>query len=241
MTITDRSAATRRTPMDPQRRTSLVAGVFYLVTFISIPTLVIYGPVRSVGYVLGTGPDTGALVGGVLELIVALAGIGTAVTLFPVVRRQNEGFAIGFVASRLLEASMIFVGVVALLSVVALRRDPSGADPVALAGVGKALTAAYGWTFLFGQTLMPAINGVLLGTLMYRSGLVPRIIPTLGLIGAPLLAASVVAIVFGLWEITSVWHALATLPIFLWELSLGVWMTVKGFKPSAPVLHSATV
>jgi Domain of unknown function (DUF4386) len=241
MTLTDRSAAPRRTPMDPQRRTSLVAGVFYLVTFISIPTLFIYGPVRSVGYVLGAGPDTGALGGGVLELIVALAGIGTAITLFPVVRRQNEGFAIGFVTARVLEASMIFVGVVALLSVVALRRDPAGADPAALVAVGKGLTTVYGWTFLFGQTLMPAINGVLLGTLMYRSGLVPRIIPTMGLIGAPLLLGSVTAIVFGLWEITSVWHALATLPIFLWELSLGVWLTVKGFKPSAPVLHTATV
>ena len=230
MTITDRPP----TRLASHRRTSLVAGVFYLVTFVSIPTLVLYGPVRTAGYVVGAGPDTAVLWGGVLELVVALAGIGTAVTLFPVVRRQNEGFALGFVTTRVLEASLILLGVISLLTIVVLRRDP---DPAALVGVAKALAAVYGWTFLLGQTLMPALNALLLGTLMYRSGLVPRILPVTGLIGAPLLAGSVVAILFGLWTVTSVWHALATAPIFLWELSLGVWLLVKGFNPSSPVLR----
>lgn len=234
MTITDRTPQMRT---DTHRRTSLVAGCFYLITFVSIPTLAIYGPVRTAGYVVGAGPDTGVLWGGLLELVVALAGIGTAITLFPVVKRQNEGFALGFVATRVLEASLIFLGVVSLLSIVALRQDPAGADAASLVIVGKGLATVYGWTFLLGQALMPALNAVLLGTLMYRSGLVPRIIPTMGLIGAPLLSASVVAIMFGLWDITSVWHIVATAPIFFWELSLGVWLLVKGFKSSSPVLR----
>src|SRR6266536_6411074 len=112
--------------MSPHRKTSLAAGVLYLLTFVSIPTLAMYGPVKGANYVLGAGPDTGAIFGGILEMIVALAGIGTAVALFPVVKRQNEGVALGFVASRTLEAATIFVGVGCLLSLVTLRQAGSG-------------------------------------------------------------------------------------------------------------------
>ena len=130
------------------------------------------------------------LVGGFLEVIVALAGIGTAVTLYPVVKRQNEGAALGFVAARVLEAAMIFTGVVSLLSLVTLRQDlggAAGANAAALVTTGASHVAVYNWTFLLSQSLMPGINALLLGSLMYRSRLVPRIIPVLGLIGAPLL------------------------------------------------------
>ena len=113
--------------MSPLRKTALVAGVFYLLTFVSIPTLFLYGPVRGPNYILGPGPDTAVIIGGVLEIIVALAGIGTAVTLYPVVKRQNEGVALGFVGSRVLEAATIFAGVACLLSVVTLRQAGAGA------------------------------------------------------------------------------------------------------------------
>ena len=116
--------------MSPLRKTALVAGVFYLLTFVSIPTLFLYGPVRSPKYILGPGPDTAVIIGGVLEIIVALAGIGTAVTLYPVVKRQNEGVALGFVGSRVLEAATIFAGVASLLSVVTLRQVGAGAARV---------------------------------------------------------------------------------------------------------------
>ena len=159
--------------MNSTRKTALVAGVFYLITFISIPTLALYGPVKNHrDYILSSGADTGVLVGGFLEVIVALAGIGTAVTLYPVVKRQNEGVALGFVAARVLEAAMIFTGVVSLLSLVTLRQDlggAAGADAASLVTTGASLVATYNWTFLLGQTLMPGINALLLGTLMYRS------------------------------------------------------------------------
>ena len=180
--------------MTPLRKTALVAGVFYLITFISIPTLALYGDVKTdPGFIVSAGSSTGVLWGAFLEVIVALAGIGTAVTLFPVVKRQNEGMALGFVAVRTLEAAMIFTGVVSLLALVHLRQDlgaAAGADSTSLVATGASLVATYNGTFLLGQTLMPCISALLLGTLMYRSGLVPRAIPLMGLIGAPLLIAS---------------------------------------------------
>jgi hypothetical protein len=225
--------------MNSPRKTALVAGGFYLVTFISIPTLALYGAVHSPDYVVGPGPDTGVLWGGLLEVIVALAGIGTAVALFPVVKRQNEGVALGFVAARVLEAAIIFVGVVSLLSVVTLRQDPAGADAASLVTTGKALVAIHDGTFLLGQGLIPGVNALLLGYLMYRSRLVPRIIPALGLIGAPLLLASVTATFFGVYAQVSVWSGLATIPIAAWELSLGLWLVLKGLKPS-PITAGTT-
>src|ERR1700734_1572804 len=128
MTTTMRVTTTNRVPMDSMRKTALVAGVFYLMTFVSIPTLALYGPVKNHrDWILGSGTHTGVLVGGFLEVIVALAGIGTAVTLYPVIKRHNEGVALGFVAARILEAGMIFTGVISLLSLVTLRQDLGGA------------------------------------------------------------------------------------------------------------------
>ena len=222
--------------MSPARRTALVAGVFYLITFISIPTLALYGPVKNHrDWILSSGGHTAVLVGGFLEVIVALAGIGTAVTLYPVVKRQNEGFALGFVTTRVLEACMIFTGVVSLLSLVTLRQHlggTAGADAASLITTGASHVAVYNGTFLLGQSLMPGLNALLLGSLMYRSRLVPRVIPVMGLIGAPLLITSVFATMFGGIEQYSSLAALAALPVAAWEFSLGVWLVVKGFKPS---------
>ena len=260
MATTVRTPATKppakRIPMSSTRKTALVAGVFYLITFISIPTLALYGPIKNHrDWILGSGSHTAVLVGAFLEVIVALAGIGTAVTLFPVVKRQNEGVALGFVASRVIEAAMIFTGVLSLLSLVTLRHDlggAAGANAAALVTTGASHVAVYNWTMLLGQTLMPGINALLLGTLMYRSRLVPRVIPVLGLIGGPLLIAAVFAALFGgsIGHV-SAFQAIATLPVAAWEFSLGVWLVVKGFKPSpitaemdaagtAPAYHDVT-
>ena len=224
-------------PMSSTRKTALVAGVFYLITFISIPTLALYGPVKNHrDWILSSGGNTAVLVGGFLEVIVALACIGTAVTLYPVVKRQNEGTALGFVAARVLEAGMIFTGVVSLLSLVTLRQDLGGAaeaNAASLVTTGVSHVAVYNWAFLLGQSLMPGINALLLGSLMYRSRLVPRVIPVMGLIGAPLLITAVIAMLFtGHAHMVTGASALAALPVAAWELSLGVWLVVKGFRPS---------
>jgi Domain of unknown function (DUF4386) len=216
--------------MDSLRKTALVAGLLYVITFVSIPTLVLYGPVLSdPNYIVGPGPDTPVIIGAILEVIVALAGVGTAVVLYPVVKRQNEAAALGFVGSRTLEGAAIVAGVVSLLSLVTLRQAGAGAGALA---TGQALAAAYNWFFLLGQSLMPVVNALLLGSLLYRSRLVPRILPLVGLIGAPILLASDIAVLFGLWDRISAPSGLLALPIALWEFSLGVYLIVKGFKPS---------
>jgi hypothetical protein len=229
--------------MTPLRKKALVAGVFYMVTFISIPTLGMYSHIKNNrDFILGSGSTNAVLVGCLLEVIVALAGIGTAVTLYPVIKRQNESAALGFVTLRVLEAAMIFTGVLSLVSIVTLRQTMSGttaADAAALVTTGASHVATYKATFLLGQTLMPAINALLLGSLMYRSRLVPRIIPTMGLIGGPLLISATLATLLGHNSPTSAWSALATLPVAAWEFSLGVRLIVKGFSPSPLAAHDA--
>jgi hypothetical protein len=224
------------TTMSSSRKISLAAGVFYLLTFISIPTLALYAQVRDPNYILGSGPDTSVLIGAILEIIVALAGVGTAVALFPMLKRQNEGVALGFVTSRTLEGAAIFAGVASLLTVVSLRQAGAGSGALV---TGQALVAFYDRMFLIGQSTMPAVNALLLGSLLYRSRLVPRVLPVLGLIGAPILLASNAAILFGLLGRVSPLAGLTALPIALWEFSLGVWLVTKGFNPSAITPGSA--
>lgn len=216
--------------MDSLRKTSLVAGVLYLITFVSIPTLGLYDSIRTdPGYITGPGTDDAVVVGAILEIIVAFACIGTAVVLYPVVKRQNQAVALGFVGARVLEAATIVAGVVALLSIVTLRQDGVGAEGLV---TGQSLLAQREWTTLLGQSLIPALNALLLGSLLYQSRLVPRILPIVGFIGAPLLIASDIGVLFGAWEPVSAVPGLAALPIALWELSLGVWLVVKGFRTS---------
>jgi len=235
MTIAVQTTATTRVPMTSLRKTALVAGALYLLTFVSIPTLALYRSVHDLKFIIGPGPDTGVFFGGVLEIIVALACIGTAVALYPAVKWQNEGVALGFVGARVLEAGTIFAGVACLLSVVTLRQAGAGADALV---TGQALVAMYDRMFLIGQSFLPAVNALLLGSLLYQSRLVPRVLPLLGFIGAPLLVASDIATLFGLWGQVSVLSGIAALPVALWEFSLGVWLVVKGFNASARVLAS---
>jgi hypothetical protein len=217
--------------MAPFRKTSLAAGVLYLLTFVSIPTLFLYGQVKSdSAYIAGTGPDTAIILGGILEVIVALACIGTAVALYPVVKRQNEGTALGFVAARTLEAAAIFAGVVALMAIVTLRQSGAGEEALI---TGQALLALHTWTTLLGQGMLPAFNALLIGSLMYQSRLLPRVLPVLGFIGAPLLLAGVVGTLFGWWGPVSPLSGFGALFLALWEFGMGLWLVIKGFRPAA--------
>src|SRR4051794_37822192 len=221
------SPTTRR--MDPMRRTALTAGVLYLITFVSIPTLVLYQPVKNaVGeFVLGAGSTSGVLWGAVSEVIVGLAGIATAVVLYPILKRVSQTAALGLVTARLLETSLIFVGVIHLLSIITLRNTVAGtpgADPSALVTMSQGLVAGYNWTFLLSQSLMPVACDLLLGYMLYRSGLVPRIFPIIALVGAPLLLVSDIAVFIGAVPQLSPVTALAAMPVAVFEFSLGVWL-----------------
>lgn len=231
--------------VDPMRQHARVAGIFYLLTFASsIPALVLIGPVlHDTGYVTGAGHDTRVLWGCLLDAVNAITAIGSAVALFPVVKRQNESMALGFVTSRMLEAAVVMIGVVGLLGVVTMRQTLAGGtgDPEAMTATADAIVHVRNWTFLLGPGLMPAFNAVLLGTLLHRSRLVPRLIPTVGLVGAPLLLAAMLATYFGVIDQVSPVSGILTLPIAAWELSVGLWMTFRGFSTTSPVLPTLPV
>jgi hypothetical protein len=217
------------------RRIALVAGVLFIITFITaIPALYLFQPVLDdpAGYIAGAGADNRIFFGALLELLLIIANIGTAVVLFPILKRQSEILALGYVTARVVECVFIAVGILSVLAVVTLRQEPASAD----AELAESLAAIKDWTFLLGPGFVVGVgNGLLLGYLMYRSGLVPRPMAVLGLVGGPLVCASGIAVLFGVFDQGGAGQGIATIPEFLWELSLGIWLTVKGFRPS-PVL-----
>jgi hypothetical protein len=218
----------------------LIGGIWFAITFIaSIPALLLYDPVlNDTRYILGAGSITRIEFGALLEVILALSGIATAVVFYPVLKRQNEAVALGYVASRTVESIMILVGVISVMSVVTLRQDIGGAgaaDPATLEIAGRSLIAIKDWTFLLGPAFCAGFgNGVLLGYLMYTSGLLPRRLALFGLIGGPVSLAGAIAVLFGAWDQTDAIQLILTLGEIIWEVGLSIWLIVKGFNP-API------
>lgn len=238
MTMTATERVTRPVQADSTRNNARAAGIFYLLTFASsIPALLLIDPVlHNADYIVSSGHDTRVLWGCFLDLVNALTAVGSAVAVYPIVKRRNESLALGFVTSRMFEAAVIVIGVISLLTVVLLRQDfagTAGGGPDSLPLIGQTLVHVRDWTFLLGPGFMAAINAVLFGTLMYKSGLVPRVIPMMGLIGAPILISANLLTFFGHNTQTSSWSMLATLPVAAWEFSVGSYMAFKGFKRTA--------
>ncbi|MGI5207631.1 DUF4386 domain-containing protein [Spirillospora sp. CA-108201] len=224
------------TSADAVQRTARIAGVWFVLTFVlSIPAVFLYDPVlNDANYILGSGADTQVRAGALLEILTAVANIATAVVLFPVLKRQSESVALGYVGTRILESTVIVMGVVSVLAVVALRQDPDGGGGAAL--IGRSLVAVKDQTFLLGPAFCAGFgNGVLLGYLMFRSGLVPRPMALIGLIGGPIACATATAVLFGVYEQRSPVNFLFTAPEIVWEASLGVYLIAKGFRP-APLI-----
>ena len=225
--------------MNPQT-IARVFGVLFLITFItSIPAYFFYVPVLDdPSYIVGAGADTRVSFGAFLELLLIIANIGTAVVLYPIVRRQNEILALGYVTARIVECVFIAVGILSLLTVVTLRQEAAaaaaaGVDGGLLVALGESLVALHNWTRQLGPGFVVGVgNGLILGYLMYRSGLVPRGMAVLGLIGGPLIIVTGVAVLVGVLEEGGVWQV-AVIPEFFWELLLGIWPIVRGFNPSA--------
>ena len=231
--------------MSLDQKRARIFGVLYLITYVtSIPALLLYEPVlrHPVGYIAGGGHDNRILFGALLELLLIIANIGTAVVIFPIMRRQFEGLSIGYVTARIFECTFILVGIVAMLGIITLHKEAAGASEGTIA---YSLAAIKDWTFLLGPGWVVGWgNGLILGYLMYRTGLVPRRMAWLGLVGGPLIIISGTAIMFtgnhpggtlrGL-------QGIATAPEFVWELFLGVYCTIWGFRRDAPILsRSAT-
>jgi hypothetical protein len=221
--------------MTLMRKTALAVGVLFILTFLtSIGAVLAYGPVLSdPNYISGAGADGRVFLGAFLELMLIVTNIGCAVALFPILKRNGEGLALGYVAARIVECTFILIGLLSVLAIVSLRQTAAAADAGSLATIAKTLLAIHNWTFLLGPGFTDGIGtGLILGYLLYRSGLVSRRMALFGLVGGPLLAASGAAVLFGLISQGSSVQGIMTVPEIIWELFLGLWLTFKGFSQS---------
>lgn len=216
------------------RRIATLTGWLMVITFVtSIPAYFFYAPVRNDPALItgaGADPTAAVAVGAVLELLLVIANVGTAVVPYALFKRYSQSLALGYVAARLVECTFIAIGILSMLTFLFLRQE-GAADAV----LGGFLVAIYDRAFLLGPGFCAGVaNGMILGGLMYRSGLVPRGMAMLGVVGGPLVALSGIAVMFGLIERAGTVQGIATIPEFLWELSFGVYLIVRGFR-SPPV------
>jgi Domain of unknown function (DUF4386) len=226
-------------PTRSEQRTAHIMGAWFLGTFVfSIPAFWFYNPVLNhADYVVGRGSDTGVAVGALLEIFLAICGIATAVVIFPIVKRVNESTALGYIAARTVESILILVGVLSLMSIVALRHDAaSGTSGGGLVDVSRSLLALHDQVSLLGPQFCAGLgNGILLGYLMWRSRLLPRPMVIFGLVGGPLAVLAGIGVLLGAWGIHAELPVAMTAPEAIWELSLSVWLLLRGFRPS-PIL-----
>ena len=223
------------------RRMSLTTGIMWLITFAtSIPALWLFQPLLDdpAGYVSGAGHDNRIFFAALLELLLIISNIATAVIPYPLLKRQHEGCALGFVTARIMESTFILVGILSVLVVVGLRTDPPAGSQETTESIAYSFAALKDFTFLLGPGFVVGVgNGLLFGYLMYRSGLVPPRMALLGLVGGPALIASGVAVMFGVDQPSGTLQGLCTIPEALWELLVGLYFTFKGFRPQAPILR----
>lgn len=224
------AASTTFKNLPAHRKRSLIAGLLYLLTFVSIPSLALYTQAKSANYIVGSGSDTSAIIAAILEVTVAFAGIATAVVLFPMLKKQNESAALGLVAARTVESASILVGVAFIMTIVTLHQTGAG---VASLPVSHALATMYDRIFLLSQSFMPAICDLLLGFLLWKSRLVPRKLAGIGIAGGPLLLVGYLLVMTGVLEQHSKAAGLSAIGVFVFELSLGFWLVFKGFNPKA--------
>jgi hypothetical protein len=231
--------------MKTNRKSGIVVGVLFILAAVAaIIGLALYGPILlDPEYIMrGSASHTQVIWGAFLETILALSVIGISTTMYPILREHNESMAIGYVCFRLLEATLIIIGIMSLLSIVTLSRDyASAAAPNAssLLAAGKSLVAVHDWTFLFGPNVALGPSTLMMSFVLYQSKLVPRFIAVLGLIGGPLIFTSAMLVMFGLYVQTSVWGAIFALPVFAYEMTLATWLIMKGFNSSATTSGSA--
>ena len=224
-------------PTPGEERAASWAGWFMAITFVtSIPALLLYHSIlHDHNYILGTGSEGRVEFAAFLEVLLPIANIGVAVVMFPILKRQSERLALGYVASRIVESTVICVGFVALLSILTLRDDLAGsvgANGGSLVIAGRTLVAIHDWTFLVGPGFCVGVNDLLLGYLMYTTGLMPRRLAMIGLIGGPLIFAGKILVVFGVFDIYSSAAGIFAIPVFVFEASFAIYLIVRGFRPS---------
>ena len=224
------------------RKTARLVGWLFLGTFIfAIPGYLLYGPLLDhPSYILGAGHDTQISAGALLEILTVICNIGTAIALYPVARRYAHRAALGYVALRIVEGTIIVAGVISVLAVGTLRQQfaGSGADPETLTIAGQTLVAFHDWTFLLGPGFCAGIgNGLLLGFIMLSSGLMPRRLASFGMTAGALAVVAAGGVLFDLYDPQSGAQMLLTVPEMVWELTFGIYLIAKGFTPAARRRH----
>jgi len=226
--------------MSSTRRTALIFGALYLATFVfSIAGVLLYNPVlHPAKFLAGTGGDTRVRLGAVCEVFLIIANIGTALVVYPIFRRAYRVLSLGYVTARLVECTFIAIGIVSYLAVLTLHQQAAGGAAGSLVNDAKTLVAVRNWTFVLGPGFVVGVgNGLILGSMMYRSGLMPRGLAILGLIAGPLICITGLLVVLDVIPRGGTVQAIATIPEFIWELSLGIYPIVKGFRAS-PILEA---
>jgi Domain of unknown function (DUF4386) len=222
------------------RRVATFTGWLWIITFVTsiLARFFFYAPVldNEGNYVTGAGSDAKTLIaiGALLELLLIISNVGTAVVPFSIHKRVNEAGAVAYVTARLVECTFIAIGIVCMLAISTLRQDaPSGTD----AALGQGIFAVYEWAFRIGPGVIVGVgNGLILGWLMYTSGLVPPRLAMFGLVGGPLIIISGALVILDVIEAGGPVQALMTIPEFIWELGIGIYLIVKGYRTSSPAL-----
>jgi len=231
--------------MNSDRKNARIVGVLFITaTVAAILALVLYQPIlNDPDYIIkGSANANQVILGALFELILAGAAVGTSIMLFPYLKRHNESIALGYVSFRLLEAVLIVIGVVSLLSLLTLSQEfASGVvlDVSSLQTVGSLLLAIHAWTIILGPHFMLGIGTLMYSYLFYQSGLVPRWLSVWGLIGAVSIFVAALLEMFGVILPISVWVAILAIPVAFYEMTLAVWLIVKGFNLSAIASQSA--
>lgn len=222
------------------RRIATFTGWLWIITIVTsiLARFFFYAPVldNEGNYVTGAGSEAKTLIaiGALLELLLIISNVGTAVVPFSIHKRVHEAGAVAYVTARLVECTFIAIGIVCMLAISTLRQDaPSGTD----AALGQGIFAVYEWTFRIGPGVIVGVgNGLILGWLMYTSGLVPRRLALFGLVGGPLIIISGALVILNAIPASGAVQTLMTIPEFIWELGIGIYLIVKGYRTSSPAL-----
>lgn len=227
--------------METNRNIAIIIGALFLIAAVaSIVGRLFYGPIlNDPEYIISGSSHSPTSWGAILEIITAFAVIGTSVTLYPTLKEYNERMALAAVCFRLAEATFIVIGILCLLTIVTLNLQLAKAlhpDTTSYLLAGKLLVAFHNWTFLYGPNVLLGPSTFMTAYILYKTKLVPRFVSVLGLAGGPMIFSCGVLVTLGLFDQISVWGALLAIPVFTYEMSLAIWLIVKGFNAKPPAV-----
>lgn len=211
-----------------------LTGWFFIAAAVSsIIGLKLYDPIlNESNFLLSASNNYSQIVfGAVNELILCVTATGTGIMLFPLLKRYNERMALGYLSFRLLEVVFIMIGTISVLTALAVSenyangviRDKDNAQNLMLTFI-----YLHKWTFMLGPNFMLAINTFLYSYVFSKSNVVPKNLARLGISASLLIMLAAILEMFGVIQQISIWGILLALPVALYEMTLAIWLIVKG-------------